>query len=85
MTGSLCENCDKFAVQRELPRITEGDTVIIADTGAHGYGMGSNYNGRLRHAELMFEEDNTVRLIRRGETYEDYVKTLQFEPDVLKL
>ena len=84
VVGSLCENRDKFAVQRELPIITEGDTVIIADVGAHGHAMGSNYNGRLRGPELMLGEYNTVRLIRRRETYEDYVKTLQFEPDILK-
>ncbi|MFA4834136.1 MAG: diaminopimelate decarboxylase [Patescibacteria group bacterium] len=85
VVGSLCENCDKFAVQRELPRIAEGDIVIIADTGAHGYGMGYNYNGRLRHAELMLRENGSVELIRRAETFEDYVRTLQFEPDVLRL
>lgn len=83
VVGSLCENCDKFAVARGLPEISEGDIVIIADTGAHGHAMGYNYNGRLRHAELMLRENGSVELIRRAETFEDYVKTLRFEPDVL--
>ena len=81
VTGGLCENNDKFAVARELPQIstgTDGDLLIIHDTGAHGHSMGYNYNGRLRHAELLLREDGTVELIRRAETPEDYFRTLVY-------
>jgi len=66
-SGSLCENNDKFAVQRTLPKIAEGDLLIIQDSGAHGHAMGFNYNGKLRPQELMLREDGTVALIRREE------------------
>ncbi|MCM1106361.1 MAG: diaminopimelate decarboxylase [Blautia sp.] len=75
VTGSLCENCDKFAIDRALPKIDMGDYLVIHDTGAHGFSMGYNYNGRLRSAELLLEEDGGVRLIRRAETPEDYFAT----------
>lgn len=83
VVGSLCENNDKFAVQRDLPRVEEGDLLIIQDTGAHGHAMGFNYNGRLRPQELLLRSDGTVKLIRRAEQIEDYFRTLRFEPDVL--
>ncbi len=76
VTGSLCENCDKFAVDRMLPEIEMGDYLIIHDTGAHGYSMGYNYNGRLRSAELLLKSDGSVQLIRRAETPQDYFATL---------
>ena len=76
ITGSLCENNDKFAIDRLLPEIEIGDILVIHDTGAHGYSMGYNYNGKLRSAELLFKEDGTVELIRRAETPEDYFATL---------
>ncbi|MDR1728538.1 MAG: diaminopimelate decarboxylase [Acidobacteriota bacterium] len=75
VTGSLCENNDKFAVARELPEIAVGDVVAIHDAGAHGHAMGFNYNGKLRSAELLLEEDGSVRLIRRAETLDDYFAT----------
>lgn len=78
VTGSLCENNDKFAVDRELPRIDIGDLFVIHDTGAHGHAMGFNYNGKLRSAELLLKEDGTVEMIRRAETLEDYFATLDF-------
>ncbi|WP_425805930.1 diaminopimelate decarboxylase family protein [Desulfitobacterium sp. Sab5] len=78
ITGSLCENNDKFAVDRELPRIDIGDLIVIHDTGAHGHAMGFNYNGKLRSAELLLKEDGTVEMIRRAETLEDYFATLDF-------
>lgn len=78
VTGSLCENNDKFAVDRELPGIDIGDILVIHDTGAHGHAMGFNYNGKLRHAELLLREDGSVKLIRRAETLEDYFATLDF-------
>lgn len=78
VTGSLCENNDKFAVDRELPRIDIGDLLVIHDTGAHGHAMGFNYNGKLRSAELLLKEDGTVEMIRRAETLEDYFATLDF-------
>jgi len=74
--GSLCENCDKFAVNRDLPIIEIGDLLAIHDAGAHGYAMGFQYNGKLRCAELLLQEDGTVRLIRRAETLDDYFATL---------
>ncbi len=75
VTGSLCENNDKFAIDRQLPRIDIGDYLVIHDTGAHGFSMGYNYNGRLRSAELLLKEDGSVRLIRRAETPKDYFAT----------
>ena len=76
VTGSLCENCDKFAVDRLLPKIDRGDLLVIHDTGAHGHSMGYNYNGKLRSAELLLREDGSVVLIRRAETPEDYFATV---------
>lgn len=78
VTGGLCENSDKFAVDRMLPKIDIGDYVIIHDTGAHGYSMGYNYNGMLKHAELLLKEDGSVQLIRRAETPADYLATFDF-------
>lgn len=78
VVGSLCENNDKFAVQRELPKINEGDLVVIHDAGAHGHAMGFNYNGKLRSAELLLQEDGRVKMIRRAETIDDYFATLRF-------
>ncbi len=75
VTGSLCENNDKFAVDRMLPKIDEGDILVIHDTGAHGYSMGYNYNGRLRSAEVLLCEDGSSKLIRRAETPKDYFAT----------
>jgi diaminopimelate decarboxylase len=83
VVGSLCENNDKFAVQRLLPDIEDGDILIVHDTGAHGHAMGFNYNARLRPKELLLRSDGSVELIRREETPEDYFATLRFEPDVL--
>ncbi len=79
VTGSLCENNDKFAIQRPLPHIVPGDYVVICDAGAHGHAMGFQYNGKLRSAELLLEEDGSVRQIRRAETLDDYFATLDFE------
>jgi diaminopimelate decarboxylase len=76
VTGSLCENNDKFAIDRELPPVDVGDYVVIHDTGAHGHSMGFNYNGKLRSAELLLHEDRSVSLIRRAETLSDYFATL---------
>ncbi len=76
VTGSLCENNDKFAIDRQLPRIDMGDYLFIHDTGAHGYSMGYNYNGKLRSAELLLKEDGSVQLIRRAEMPKDYFATL---------
>ena len=78
VTGSLCENNDKFAIDRELPEIEIGDLCVIHDTGAHGHSMGFNYNGKLRSAELLLREDGSVKLIRRAETMEDYFATLEY-------
>ncbi|MGE4319150.1 MAG: diaminopimelate decarboxylase [Deferribacterales bacterium] len=78
VVGSLCENCDKFAVDRKLPKIEKGDVVVIHDTGAHGHAMGFNYNGKLRSAEVLLKEDGTTELIRRAETYDDLFATLKF-------
>lgn len=75
VTGSLCENNDKFAIDRMLPKIDKGDYLIIHDTGAHGSSMGYNYNGKLRSAELLLKEDGTVQMIRRAETTSDYFAT----------
>lgn len=79
VSGSLCENCDKFAVQRSLPKIEMGDLLIIHDAGAHGRAMGFNYNGKLRAGELLLRSDGTVKEIRRRETIEDYFATFDFE------
>jgi diaminopimelate decarboxylase len=78
VTGSLRENNDKFAVQRDLPEIEIGDIVVIHDAGAHGFAMGFNYNGKLRSAELLWKEDRSVELIRRAETINDYFATMIF-------
>lgn len=85
VTGSLCENNDKFAIDRQLPQIDIGDTVVIHDAGAHGHAMGFNYNGKLRSAELLLKTDGSVKLIRRAETIEDHFATLDFEREELKL
>jgi diaminopimelate decarboxylase len=85
VVGSLCENNDKFAIQRELPAIAEGDILVIHDTGAHGHSMGFNYNGKLRPKELLLRRDGSTELIRRAETLEDHFATLDFEADVLKM
>ena len=74
--GGLCENNDKFAIERSLPQINVGDIVVIHDTGAHGYSMGYNYNGKLRSAEVLLKEDGSFQLIRRAETPMDYFATL---------
>jgi diaminopimelate decarboxylase len=78
VTGSLCENNDKFAIDRKLPKIDTGDIIIIHDTGAHGHAMGFNYNGKLRSAELLLRENGEVVQIRRAETVKDYFATLDF-------
>ena len=83
VTGSLCENNDKFAVDRMLPKIDMGDYLFIHDAGAHGFSMGYNYNGKLKSAELLLKEDGSVQLIRRAETPEDYFATFDFS-DILK-
>ena len=75
VTGSLCENNDKFAIDRSLPEITPGDVLAIHDTGAHGHSMGFNYNGKLRHAEYLIGDDGKVYCIRRAETIDDYLST----------
>lgn len=77
VVGSLCENNDKFAKQRELPEARVGDTLVIHDTGAHGFSMGYQYNARLRSAEILYQEDGSARLIRRAETPEDYFATIK--------
>lgn len=79
VVGSLCENCDKFAVDRMLPEIEKGDLLVIHDTGAHGFAMGYQYNGKLRSAEVLLREDGSTRLIRRAETPEDYFATMIFD------
>ena len=78
ITGSLCENNDKFAIDRMLPKIELGDYLYIHDTGAHGYAMGYNYNGKLKSAELLLQLDGSVKLIRRAETIKDYLATFDF-------
>ena len=78
VTGSLCENNDKFAINRVLPKLASGDIIVIHDTGAHGHSMGFNYNGKLRSAELLLREDGDVVQIRRAETLDDYFATLDF-------
>ena len=76
VTGSLCENSDKFAIDRKLPKIDIGYLLVIHDTGSHGFSMGYNYNGRLRSSEILLKEDGTTKMIRRAETPEDYFRTL---------
>jgi diaminopimelate decarboxylase len=83
VVGSLCENNDKFAVQRNLPELEEGDLICIHDTGAHGYAMGFNYNARLRPKELLLKSNGVVELIRRQETMDDYLSTLNFQEKIL--
>lgn len=78
VTGSLCENNDKFAIDRKLPRVDIGDILIIHDTGAHGHAMGFNYNGKLRSAELLLAPNGDAQIIRRAETVDDYFATLDF-------
>ena len=78
VVGSLCENCDKFAIDRMLPKIDMGDYLIIHDTGAHGFSMGYNYNGRLRSAEILLKDDGSYQMIRRAETPKDYFATFDF-------
>ena len=80
VTGGLCENCDKFAIDRKLPKIDIGDYLVIHDAGAHGFSMGYNYNGKLRSAEILLKEDGSTQLIRRAETKEDYFATLDLTP-----
>ena len=80
VTGSLCENNDKFAIERMLPEIRIGDLLVIHDTGAHGYSMGYNYNGRTRSAEILHTADGGFRMIRRAETAKDYFATLDIDP-----
>ncbi|MBO7663031.1 MAG: diaminopimelate decarboxylase [Clostridia bacterium] len=80
VTGCLCENNDKFAINRELPEIVPGDLLVIHDTGAHGHAMGYNYNGRLRSAEILYTAEGTYRMIRRAERPEDYFATLDVDP-----
>ncbi len=79
VTGSLCENNDKFAIDRKLPKIDIGDLIIIHDTGAHGFAMGYNYNGKLRSAEILLKEDGSTQMIRRAETPADYFATFDFD------
>ncbi len=81
VVGSLCENNDKFAVDRKLPKIDIGDYVVLHDAGAHGHAMGYNYNGKLRCAELLMDENKNVKLIRRAQTIKDYFATLDIDPD----
>jgi diaminopimelate decarboxylase len=78
VVGSLCENNDKFAIDRKLPKVEIGDILVIHDTGAHGFAMGFNYNGKLRSAELLLQADGKVKQIRRAETVDDYFATLDF-------
>lgn len=85
VTGSLCENNDKFAIDRSLPQIDIGDVIVMHDAGAHGHAMGFNYNGKLRSAELLLQTDGSVAIIRRAETLTDYFATLNFEKCELTL
>ncbi len=85
VVGSLCENNDKFAIDRYLPKIEKGDIIYIHDTGAHGFSMGYNYNGRLRSAEVLLKEDKSFELIRRAETPKDYFSTFDIFPEYSKL
>ncbi len=81
VTGNLCENNDKFAIDRDLPEVERGDLLVIHDTGAHGHAMGYNYNGRMRSAEVLLREDGSCELIRRAEKPSDYVATLDVTPE----
>lgn len=85
VTGALCENNDKFAIDRKLPEVEIGDYLVIHDTGAHGYSMGYNYNGRMRSAEILLREDSSFELIRRAETSKDYFATFDSFPIYKKL
>ena len=85
VTGGLCENNDKFAIERSLPAISRGDIVVIHDTGAHGYSMGYNYNGKLKSAEILLESDGSFSMIRRAETPADYFSTLDFSEFAARL
>ncbi len=85
VTGSLCENNDKFAIDRMLPKIDVGDLLVIHDTGAHGFAMGYNYNGKLWSAEVLLKEDGSFEQIRRPETPKDYFATLDFTPEYKKM
>ena len=85
VTGSLCENNDKFAIERALPEIEPGDLLVIHDTGAHGYSMGYNYNGRTRSAEILYTAEGNFRMIRRAETAADYFATLDIDPAAKEL
>lgn len=85
VTGSLCENNDKFGIDRKLPKIDIGDKIVMFDTGAHGHAMGFNYNGKLRSAELLLQPDGSVAMIRRAETLDDYFATLDFGTSTLTL
>ena len=84
VTGGLCENNDKFAIDRKLPKIVPGDLLAILDAGAHSFSMGYNYNGKLRSAELLLKEDGSVQMIRRAETPKDYFATFDFS-DIIKI
>ena len=84
IVGSLCENNDKFAVNRPMPAIEDGDILVIQDAGAHGHAMGYNYNGRLRCAEMLLSEDGSVRMIRRAETIDDYFATLDVDSEFVR-
>jgi len=84
ITGSLCENNDKFAIDRALPKIDIGDIVIIHDTGAHGSAMGFNYNGKLHCAELLRRTDGSIELIRRAQTLDDYFATLKYDGSLMQ-
>src|SRR6056297_545922 len=85
VTGSLCENNDKFAIDRSLPEIDEGDLLVLHEAGAHGYAMGFNYNGKLRSAEVLLHSDGPFSLIRRAETIDDYFATLRFPGSSIKI
>ncbi len=85
VTGSLCENNDKFAIDRKLPKIDIGDVLVMHDAGAHGHAMGFNYNGKLRSAELLLKRDGSVAMIRRAETLGDYFATLDFDKEEVAL
>lgn len=85
ITGSLCENNDKFAIDRMLPKIDVGDLLVIHDTGAHGFAMGYNYNGKLKSAEVLLKEDGSFQLIRRPQTPKDYFATLDFTEEYRKM
>ena len=85
ITGSLCENNEKFEIERALPEIELGDLLVIHDTGAHGYSMGYNYNGRTRSAEILYTAKGDFRMIRRAETAADYFATLDIDPAAKEL